>query len=112
MILLITYELNHPLEEYNTFFDVLFEQGAYQLFENCLIIHSPAYTPIGLRSNLLPHIYENDSLFIVRADGAETAGILKPKAKDWFAKTVYIPAKQLHDKEEKERAKNIGRYSF
>lgn len=110
MILLVTYELTHQLDEYDNFFNILFEQGAYQLFENCLVIFNPAYTALGLRSHLLPHIYNNDSLFIARANGADTAGILKPKAKDWYTKTIYIPAKKLRDKEEKERAEKMGYY--
>lgn len=88
MILLITYDLNKPGQDYSSLYEEIKKAGTWWHHLDSTWIISTSQTPVEWQKRLQEHLDENDSLLVIEVCN-NYQGWLPEKAWKWLRERDY-----------------------
>ena len=87
-MLLVSYRLSGPDEDYETFFSALLEgRDFYRFSDTCYLLVSASARP--LRDKLLPHLAPADRLMVTEVFKGQCAGQLPAAGREWLKRALF-----------------------
>lgn len=85
MILIVTYDLNGPAGSYDSFYEVLKQQGSWMHYLKSTWLISTNKTPNQVYESLAPYLQPRDRIFVAQM-GCDYYGWLPKDAWDWISR--------------------------